>query len=167
MKDAFGGIFNLVIVAVFLVLVMGILGLTVNYIKAFKAKNIIISTIEQYGPGTNCFNTGEACFEKIKRETESIGYHPTSLNCPEKKDGKTWDSAPYDDKSNGLFCASLEEWHHETGDSHIDVNDQWKFSIITQVDVDIPIINKIMGLYFFQVKGDTRVITEKYLIKDY
>ena len=34
----------------------------------------------------------------------------------------------------------------------------WKFRIITQVDIDIPIINKIMGLYFFQVKGDTRKI---------
>ena len=38
MKDAFGGILNLVLIAVFLVIVSGVLGLTVSYTKAFNFK---------------------------------------------------------------------------------------------------------------------------------
>ena len=158
MKDAFGGIFNLAIVAVFLVVVMGILGLTVNYIKAFKAKNIIIAAIEEYGgSGPSCFNTGYPCFEKIKRETESIGYHPTSLNCPsETIAGQSYYVSPRDSSSNGLFCFTQIDGSND--DKTHTVYD--KYAVITQVDIDLPIINKIMGLYFFQVKGDTRAIRQ-------
>ena len=48
MKDAFGGIVNIVLVAIFLVIISGILGLVVNYTKAFRMKNAVISAIEQY-----------------------------------------------------------------------------------------------------------------------
>ena len=46
MKDAFGGILNLVLIVVFLLLIEGILGLVVNYSKAFRMKNTVISAIE-------------------------------------------------------------------------------------------------------------------------
>ena len=43
MRDAFGGIFNIFIIVVVLLLIMGILGLTVNYTKAFRMKNYVIT----------------------------------------------------------------------------------------------------------------------------
>ena len=45
MKVAFGGILNLALVVVFLMIVSGVLGLTVSYTKAFNFKNYVISTI--------------------------------------------------------------------------------------------------------------------------
>ena len=54
MRDAFGGLMNMVIIIVFLVLVSGYLAFNVNYTKAFRVKNKIITTIEQYEG--NCGN---------------------------------------------------------------------------------------------------------------
>jgi len=142
MKDAFGGIFNLAIISVFLVIIMGILGLTVSYTRAFRAKNIIISRIEEYKG--YCDSSDTSCFTKIKADTESIVYRPHNLNCP----------AGYN-KMEGLYC-----WAYVYENPEGSTAKGKKMRIITQVDIDIPIINKIMGLYFFQVKGDTRYIEE-------
>ena len=48
MRDAFGGLVNIVIIVVFLVLVSGLLAFNVNYTKAYRVKNKIITTLEQY-----------------------------------------------------------------------------------------------------------------------
>lgn len=140
MKDAFGGIVNIVLVAIFLVIISGILGLVVNYTKAFRMKNAVISYIEQYEGASGCFGNSSAtgCQEKIEEKAKSFGYHPTELNCP------------YDyTKSYNLFC--YKKVDSDSGKNYV-------FTVITQVDIDIPIINKMMGLSIFQVHGDTRAI---------
>ena len=140
MKDAFGGILNLVLITLFLLIVSGILAMTVNYTKAFKMKNIVISAIEQY-EGYGCFDTSgdTACTDKIKEGAKGIGYHPVDVNC------------------NGLNPAG-EYFCYEQKDS---TNNKTYYTIVTQVDINIPIVNKIMGLSFFQVHGDTRYINNK------
>ena len=141
MKDAFGGILNIAFIAIFLMLVSGILGLVVNYTKAFKMKNIVISTIEQYEGASGCFsNEDSGCRGKMMSEAKNIGYNPSSLQCPTTK-GYV--------KSNDLFCYKRIE--SDSGKNYV-------YSIITQVDINIPIINNIMGLSIFQVHGDTRAI---------
>ena len=76
MKDAFGGLLNIVIIAIFLVIVEGVLGLVVNYSKAFRMKNAAISTIERY-EGLGCFtSSGSDCRDKIVSQARSIGYAP-------------------------------------------------------------------------------------------
>ena len=72
MRDAFGGIVNLSMIVVFLVLVCGYLAFNVNYTKAFRVKNYIITTIEQYEG--NCDNEGSACAQKISNYIRQIGY---------------------------------------------------------------------------------------------
>lgn len=139
MRDAFGGLLNIIIIAIFLVIVEGILGLVVNYSKAFRMKNAVISTIERY-EGLGCFTSGSSdCHDLIQDKAKSIGYAPPgTLTCP--KDYKKIDS---------LYCCKSS--NSTSGNSYV-------YSIITQVDINIPIINKIMGLSFFQVHGDTRVV---------
>ena len=144
MKDAFGGILNLVFIIVFLLLVSGILALTVNYTKAFRMKNFVISAIEQY-ESYGCFDRASSygdssCRQKIKDSAESIGYHPVHLHC----------SAGYE-STDSYFC--YKENQSESGKY---------YTIVTQVNIDIPIINRIMGLDFFQVHGDTRVIDTRF-----
>ena len=143
MKDAFGGILNLVIIAVFLVIVSGILGLTVNYTKAFRMKNYVISAIEKY-EGYGCFggSSDTPCKTRIEEGAKSIGYHPVDVNCP---------TTEFKQEGNDFFCYKI---NHST-------NGNLYYTITTQVDINIPIINKIMGLSFFQVHGDTRIIKDK------
>jgi len=144
MKDAFGGLLNIFFVVIFLVIVSGILGLIVNYTKAFRMKNTVISVIEQYDGAKGCFSdkaTGATrCREKVAERAKSIGYHPTSLYCP----------ADYT-ASDSYFCYKRVD--SGSGRGYI-------YSVITQVDINIPIINRIMGLSIFQVHGDTRTLNK-------
>lgn len=140
MKDAFGGIFNIFFIAIFLVIVSGVLGFIVGYSRAFKMKNNVISVIEQY-EGAKCSDTASACFQKIVEGANSIGYSSmSSLNCPK-------------DFTNvgNLYCigANSKQPLKENVRS---------YSIITQVNMDLPIISTILGFRFFQISGDTREI---------
>lgn len=148
MKDAFGGILNIVLVAIFLVIISGILGLVVNYTKAFRMKNTIITAIEQYEGAQGCFGKGTSsssdCRRKIEQGASDLGYRPTVLNCDESKGY----SVAYN-----LFC--YKGIPTESGDN-------WMYTVVTQVDINIPIINRIMGLSIFQVHGDTRAVVHKW-----
>ena len=68
MRDALGGLVNIVIIVVFLVIVSGYLAFNVNYTKAFRVKNKIISTIEN---NEGLDTDGKA---KISDYMQSIGY---------------------------------------------------------------------------------------------
>ena len=146
MKDAFGGVLSIVLIAIFLVIVSGILGLVVNYSKAFRMKNYIITSIEQYDGASGCFGNGvgnSKCEANIRNYASQLGYHPdaSALNCP-KGYSRAFD----------MFC------YHEDTEEHY-------YTVITQVDIDIPIINKITGISIFQVHGDTRSVAYSNSIK--
>lgn len=140
MKEAFGGIVSLVLIVVFLLIVVGVLGLVVSYTKAFKMKNEIISTIEEY-EGIGCITTlgydaDSACISRIKEKAANLAYNQTALNCPT---GFT--------KVENMYCFSSER-----------KGDYVTAKVITQVDINLPIINRIMGFSVFQVAGDTQKI---------
>ena len=138
MRDAFGGIMNIMIVVIFFLLVEGILGMTVNYSKAFRMKNYVISTIEKY-EATSCLkNQQSACSNEIVSSANKIGYSGSGLTCPHG----------YSIDFNGLYCFKSKV--HSKG--------RYSYSVITQVDFNFPVINKILSFDFFQVHGDTRVI---------
>lgn len=147
MKDAYGGILNIVFLVVFFLIVEGVLGLIVNYTKAFKMKNNVISTIEQY-EGSGCFKNGgdTACVSKITERAKRIGYHPTSLNCPNKYEN-----------INGLFCYRKTVIKNAKS-KKLTGNKPSTYRIITQVDINFPLIDKVLGFNFFQVSGDTEIV---------
>ena len=145
MKDAFGGIINMVFIALFLVIMIGILGLVVSYTKAFKMKNIIITHIENY-EASGCFTADTACMNKIKASAEGIGYG-SRITCPSDFT-----------KIDGLFC--YKEMVSTNTENHVS-DRPISYRIITQVDLDLPIISSIFSINFFQVIGDTRVIETK------
>ena len=151
MKEAFGGIFNMVFIIIFLVIVIGVLGLVFSYTKAFKMKNAIISIIEEY-EGSGCTpemtpgsSIDTACRNKVKLAAEGLAYNPTSLNCSE----------PGFYNAEGYFCYKKDVYPKNISG----VNYHFAtYRIITQVDINFPIIQRIMGLSFFQVGGDTKEI---------
>ena len=144
MKEAYGGIVSFVFIIIFLVIVIGVLGLVVSYTKAFKMKNMVISIIEEY-EGSGCrpeLNSSEsydsACRSRITDAAKELGYSPASLKC---NNGTTA-------SREGLYCYSVEN----IGDNKI------IFKVVTQIDLSFPIIEKMMGISFFQVSGDTMPI---------
>ena len=142
MRDAFGGLMNMVIIIVFLVLVSGYLAFNVNYTKAFRVKNKIITTIEQYEG--NCGNENSACIQEIISYMKELGYNAdTNMRI----DGY--------ECQNG-YCIQRIEPNRDSAS----VNDQEKkvyYRVVTAIVIDIPIINKIMPqLKIFQVSGTTK-----------
>ena len=141
MRDAFGGAVNIYIIVVFIVFALGYMAFNVNYTKAFRMKNYVISAVEQY-EGIGCMNGGltggmTACRQRIQEYANGLKYAPVNLQCHN-------DSARVD----GLYCIS--EIERDSSRNSV------QYRIVTQVDVNLPIINNIMGLEFFQVSGDTR-----------
>lgn len=138
MKDAFGGVLNIVLIGVFLLIVEGVLGLVVNYSKAFRMKNIIISSYERFEGSGNCeINTD--CYRKIVEQAKRIGYSKKlDLTCSQ---GFT--------NVDGYFCYLKSD---SSSKKH------YIFTVETQVDLSLPIVSKIMSLSFFKVRGDTRII---------
>ncbi len=146
MRDAFGGVANLVIIVVFLVLVSGYLAFNVNYTKAFRVKNKIISTIEEYEGNCNPKSTTNECNIKILEYMNSLGYDAPNLNI-----------ADYECE-NG-YCIKRVDIAKPAASSTDDTKERAYFKVVTQINIDIPIINKIMpGLKIFQVSGDTKPI---------
>lgn len=150
MRDAFSGIFNIVFIAVFLLIVSGALAFSVGYIKAFRMKNAVISNIEKFEASKSCFEetSNEICRKNILEYAKSIGYSPDS----------TGKCGSMDEGPNGLFCYQCYDSttnHHE---EWYDDNKVKYCAVSTQVDIKIPIIRQIMSRDFFRVHGETRVI---------
>ncbi len=152
MKEAFGGIFNIIFVVIFLVVVIGVLGLVFSYTKAFKMKSAVISIIERY-EGSGCYpeitngTKDSACRRRIIEEAKSINYSPVHLNCDEacSMDGGMCNGAD-------IYCYKMSTTKVVNGEEYA------VFTVVTQVDISFPIIERIMGMRFFQVSGDTREI---------
>lgn len=160
MKEAFGGIYTLLFIAIFLVIVIGVLGFVVAYTKAFHMKNDIIYTIERYegsccgggsesphsGVSINCNPQTSLCRKKIAEKAQDLGYNPVSLNCP-----SNYAVASYN--GSELFCYKINN-----ANSSRYRGKAVTYSVITQVDIGFPIIKNILGMSIFQVSGDTRAI---------
>lgn len=143
MRDAFGGIVNIVIIVVFLALVSGYLAFNVNYTKAFRVKNKIISTFEEYEG--NCESESSACNTKIQNYMKELGYSAPNFNL--SSEGYTC--------KYGYCYKEIEVTSGEVSET----KKRAYYKIVTQINIDIPIINKILpGLKIFQVSGDTKPI---------
>lgn len=146
MRDALGGVVNLAMIVVFLVLVCGYLAFNVNYTKAFRVKNYIITSLEQYEG--NC-DSGTACSNKIQAYIKQVGY--SAPNFKLEGDKVT---------CNYGYCYQEFEVSKEADSSVKESKNQVYYRVVTQINIDIPIINKIMpGLKIFQISGNTKLIT--------
>ena len=150
MRDAFGGVANLVIIVVFLTLVSGYLAFNVNYTKAFRVKNKIISTIEQFEGQCEVKPTNVGHSE-IQSYMKSLGYEAPNLNLKDEENGASWDCG-----DGAGYCIKKIVIDPIKEGSTEDKKNRAYFKVVTQINIDIPIINKILpGLKIFQISGDT------------
>lgn len=143
MKASIGGIVNLFAVAVFLVLLMSFLLFNVSYAKAFRVKNKIITTYEQYEG--NC-DRNTKCYKVIKQFEEDFGYKVT-YELEEKEGTKCYQELGY--------CATEMKVKKKLNNTNITY---YKYNIRTEVYIRFPFIQDIFGIGKFGVNGETHEI---------
>lgn len=155
MSDAIGGVVNIALVVFFVALIALYLSFNVNYEKSFNVKNKIIDLYEEYNG--RC-SARSKCQEEIIKYESSVGY--ASI-----KDTKKLVNVKSDSSGNKIKCSDalgfcIRGVNNVTkGYSEGTVAPQEArcyFEITTFVQVQIPLINNLMGLRFFQITGQTQ-----------
>ncbi len=145
MRDAIGGVFTIQIILVFMVIINAYLAFSVNYTKAFRIKNNIVSIIEeQEGFTTRGANNAASSIEQIMKDT---GY-----NVDDKIVAACTNSGytpVYNDA--GGYCLKLTRTADKTGGY---------YSVKTFISIDVPILNNIFPAFadVFAIKGETKTI---------
>lgn len=147
MRDAIGGAVTVVIIVVFIVIVSGYLAFNVNYTKAFRMKNKIISYYDDYNG--DC-ETDPQCRRKIRDYAKEVGYNPAKLKCPEG----------YTQKEN-LYCSKKVEAGGKSNDPFDDRRVKTYYKIVTKINIEIPIVNYFFDISLFNVTGDTKIYIQR------
>lgn len=147
MRDAIGQVFTLQIILAFVLLINGYMAYSVNYTRAFRVKNQIVNIIEQYeGP----YN--DEGIEKINDYIDKMAY---SVNNQQMLN--------FQNDNSDAVCPGYNGWCYIEHSVSVDDADGERngkyYSIVTFVNIDIPVVNNILGLgNFLQVVGETRTI---------
>lgn len=147
MRDAIGGSMTLVVIVVFLVIALGYMAFNVNYTKAFRMKDKIITIYEKYDGKCE-----SACKKEIDDYAKKIAYNAgTQLKCP---DGTT--------AVGQIYCAgTVKVNNNKSASSSVnDEKEKYYYKIVTKINVEIPIINNVLNLQFFYIKGDTKTFSK-------
>ena len=140
MRDAIGGTMTLVIVVVFIVIALGYMAFNVNYTKAFRMKDKIISVYEKYNGYCN-----SNCKKEIEAYAKELAYSAgNKVVCPQ---GATL--------VKKLYCVK-----EVNATSIADGKPKRYFNIVTKINIEIPIINNVLNFQFFYIKGDTKTFTK-------
>lgn len=152
MRDAVGGSVVISIIMVFIVVVSAYLAFNVNYMKAFKMKDKVISVYEAYGRSCDEVNGEDKskCFQEITNYAREIGYDVAKLNC---------EGAGYSSKED-LYCEKkVEVSKNDESSSIVDMGSSRYYKIMTKIDIRIPIVDYALDIKPFQINGDTKVFT--------
>ena len=150
MRDSMGGVVTLAIIVVFIVLASGYMAFNVNYTKAFKMKNKIISIYEEYNG--DCSST--ECQDKIKDYAHSIGYSVRNLNCSSFSGFEVGGEI---ESSQNLFCKQTVTAKVSTDGS----KKYYYHKIVTKINIDIPVINNMLNLNALYLSGDTKTFVSE------
>ena len=145
MRDALGGTVVIAIIVVFTVIMIGYLAFNVNYTKAFRMKDKVITYYNEYNG--NCNST---CQDEILHYAKSIGYSvPNTWNCP------TISGASSSSQVKGLFCAY--KFNVDPSIGSVDDEAKYYYKIVTKIYLDIPVISNIFHFDTFTVSGNTKL----------
>ena len=142
MRDAIGGSVTIVIIVVFIVFALGYLAFNVNYTKAFRMKDKIVTLYDDYDG--NCRNNSK-CQEEIKKYAKQIGYTAdpgigNQMKCPSGYSS-----------TNGIYCEKKVSVNNVK-----DQGSKYYYKIVTKINLEIPIIKNILNFRFFYIFGDTK-----------
>lgn len=150
MRDAIGQVFALQIILAFVLLINGYMAYSVNYTRAFRVKNQIVNIIEQYeGP------TDEA-MAKIGSYVDGMTYRVPQTLINNFRNRYASNSDDGEVSCQDGWCYIAHDVRTTGGDG--EMNGTY-YSVVTFVNIDIPVINNLIGLGdFLSVSGETRTI---------
>lgn len=143
MRASVSGVVNLFIVTVFIIIISSLLLFNVSYTKAYRVKNKIITTYEQYegNCGQKSFTPmSTSCQKMIESYEKNLGYSITNMRKQEKGE--------WCDPDLG-YCVITTPAKGKNA---------YKYKIRTEIDVRFPLIDKILGIGKFTVSGETHTI---------
>ena len=154
MRDALGGTVTIVIIVSFIVIVLGYLAFNVNYTKAFRMKDKIITLYEDYDG--ECLTE---CNDEIANYAEKIGYDPDIESCPADF-GSTGSPLKNsgDGRDLGKYCV-IDLKVNNSNDSTVFMDGKEKhfYRVATRINIDIPVIRYFIGdIRAFWIYGDTK-----------
>lgn len=145
MRASIGGIVNLFLVTIFIIIVSSLLLFNVSYAKSYRVKNKIITTYEQY-EGKCGLHT--SCQSEIKNYEDRLGYNVTRAMVADAARGETC----YQDLG---YCAIKQKAaNYKQG------NRAYTYKIRTEVKVRFPFVEDILGIGTFKISGKTKDIIE-------
>ena len=155
MNEGTGGSIVLAIIVVAIAFIMSYLAYNVNYTKAFRMKNKVISLYEKCGG--HCYGQ---CKNDIIQYRKDIGYDPKAItncrNIPFKPD-----NAELVDNSAGNGYCVFKVVEHKTENSQIvpeyQSSSRYYYRVITRINIVVPIVNNIFDLGALYVTGDTEM----------
>ena len=159
MREAVGGALTIQIILVFMVLINAYLAFSVNYTKAFRVKNEIISIIEKNEGFTgenlssaNCGAGEQNAYCEIAEYLNNMAYgvDMTAYRCPEG----------YTAVRDLSFCYKVTNQAIDGTTNQDSIYMGSYYSVITFVNINIPIIKNVFGAMpsIFGVAGETKMI---------
>lgn len=143
MREAIGGTWIFGIVIVFIVLFSSYLAISVNYSKAFKVKNTIVSMIEKYE------GHGDAVQTAIIKYNKEVGYGVSS-NCNGK--GQGYDNVPSTAGFKSRYCVECTDADTSEGRNRLAKS---YYTVTVFFKLDLPIVGNI---FVFPVTGETKPV---------
>lgn len=146
MKEGVGTAFNLSLLFYFMLLVAGFALFGINYYRAFRVKNHIITYIEQFEGNFNNNTFKNNRLDMINASGYNI-------------DQSKLDIA----RTDGWTCPDQEGWCYKlNSDIYKNGNHYCIYEVKAFISTDIPVINKLFANYsFFEVNGVTKQIRRK------
>ena len=156
MRDALGGSVVLTIIVVFMVIVLSYLAFNVNFTKASRMKNKIISTYEEYKGNCN-----SNCKKAIVAYSKEIGYTVgnKALSCGNKGFGTDVEHL-YCIKKVVVEKSNSKKKAKKSGIYGTGYNKVY-YQVSTRINIELPIIQNIFDLQTFWIRGDTKTFKIK------
>ena len=146
MRASMGGILSMFLLAIFLVVLSSYLLFNVSYAKAFRVKNKIITTYEEYEG--NC-DEGSECQREIERYENSLGYFTSFELTPDGDRCVCYQKLGY--------CATEIITNKKIGNVNVHAV---KYVIRTDVYIKFPLVQDILGIGKMGVTGQTHEIVK-------
>ena len=143
MRDAISSYFSLTLLFFFILLVSGFIALSVNYTKAYRIKNNVLTNIEKYEGNIN----NEQMLDKTYSYAKAIGYTASddAINSAENK-GYT---CPIYRGNNVGWCYIKNST----------VNGSFTVNVVVFINLNVPVIHQVFSNNeFFWMTGRTNTI---------
>lgn len=149
MRDSVGAMWIFAICLVFIIMMIAYLSISVNYARAFRIKNHIISMIEEH---EGYDNTLDQDIEDYFDYEGPIATGPCANNI--SASGESWEFKKcLGQDVNGRCSACIYKTH--TAFSKMGPTESARYRVMTFFKFDIPVVSSLMT---FQVGGDSRSI---------